>query len=281
MWLVFSVVSGALYAAESLLQRFHLRKQPDIWTFALFYSLIGALISFPFMLASPTIPSSPGVWAVVALNGLLIVLNNYLFFKATGLLEISVVNSLMKIRLVWVLLFGVVILSDPFNWLKLAGTVCAMLAGWIILHSFTKPGNSRGVILVLALTLVNASIIILFKYLLSYFNAMSLTFFADFLPAALFTVLIAPQSVSRIKGIFKDDWRIIFLASTLGAFSSIAMNLALSLHDAASVVVINEVFLILVLVGEHIYLKEREHTWIKVVSVSLALAGAILIQVSA
>ena len=42
----------------------------------------------------------------------------------------------------------------------------------------------------------------------------------------------------------------------------------------------NEAFLILVLVGEHIYLKEREKTWIKAGTVALAVAGAVLIDLS-
>jgi drug/metabolite transporter (DMT)-like permease len=89
-----------------------------------------------------------------------------------------------------------------------------------------------------------------------------------------------PKAVTRIKNIFKDDWRVVFLACILGAFTNLTLNAALSLHDATSVLVINEAFLVLVLVGEHVYLKEREHTWIKFVSVVLAIAGAILIDTS-
>lgn len=280
MWIFYSVLAGALYTAESLLQRFHLRKQTDVWTFALFYCLIGSIVTFPFMLASPKVPTTVVPWLLTALVGLLIVANNLLFFKATGLIEMSLINSLMKLRLVWIFVFGVMFLRDPFSWQKFLGTLCAISAGWLILHSFKKPESTRGITLILAMTFVNAAIIILFKYLLSSFNAFSLTFFADFLPATIFTIILAPKAVTRIKTIFKDDWRIIFLACSLGAFSNIALNLALSLHDAASVVVINEIFLILVLVGEHIFLKEKEHTWIKVVSVVLAIAGAIFIQIS-
>lgn len=280
MWLFYSVLAGALYTVESLLQRFHLRKQKDVWTFALFYCLIGSVVTFPFMLASPKVPSTFGLWALTALVGLLIVANNLLYFKATGLIEMSLINSLMKIRLVWIFLFGIIFLSDPFSWQKLLGTICAICAGWLILHNFKRPESTRGITLILAMTFVNAGIIILFKYLLSSFNAVSLTFFADFLPATVFTILLAPRAVARIKTIFKDDWRIIFLACSLGAFSNIALNVALSLHDAASVVVINEIFLVLVLVGEHIFLKEKEHVWIKVASVGLAIAGAIFIQIN-
>lgn len=280
MWLLYSVLAGVLYTAESLLQRFHLRKQKDVWTFALFYCLIGSVVTLPFALASLKVPTHPGPWALTVVVGLLIVANNLLFFKATGLIEMSLINSLQKLRLVWIFLFGVIFLSDPFSWEKLLGTMCAIGAGWLIMHSFKRPGSSKGIMLILAMTFVNAAIIILFKYLLSSFNAVSLTFFADFLPATVFTILLAPKAVTRIKTIFKDDWRVIFLACSLGAFSNIALNVALSLHDAASVVVINEIFLVLVLVGEHVFLKEKEHAWIKLASVGLAIAGAIFIQIS-
>ena len=280
MWLFYSVLSGALYTAESLLQRFHLRKQKDVWTFALFYTLIGTVVTFPFMLASPKLPSHPVSWILSALVGLLIVGNNLLFFKATGLIEVSVINSLLKLRLAWVFLFGILLLHDSFSWQELFGTILVIGAGWFILHNFKRPDSSKGILLIMVMTVVNASIIILFKYLLSSYNAVSLTFFADFLPATIFTLLIAPKAVARIKSISKDDWRIIFLACALGALSNLALNAALSLHNAAGVLVINEAFLVLVLVGEHTYLKERENTWIKVVSVLLAISGAILIDIS-
>jgi len=280
MWLFYSALAGALYTAESLLQRFYLRKQKDVWTFALFYSLIGAIVTFPFMLTSPKVPTHIGPWVVVVVIGLLIVANNMLFFKATGLIEMSLVNSLLKLRLVWVFVFGLVFLSDHFSWEKLLGTILTIGAGWVILHSFKRAESLKGIYLILAMTIVNAAIIIQFKYLLSYFNAVSLTFFADFLPATVFTFLLAPKAITKVKTIFKDDWRIIFLACALGAFSNIALNAALSLHDAASVVVINEAFLVLVLVGEHAYLKEREQAWVKLVSVALAVLGAVLIEAS-
>ena len=281
MWLVFSVLAGAFYTAESLLQRFHLRKQSDVWTFALFYCLIGSLVSLPFALVSPKIPLQPGLWLLSALVGLLIVGNNMLFFKATGLIEVSLLNSLLKLRLVWVFIFGLLFLSEPFSWKKLAGTLLAILAGWLIIHSFKRPESVKGIALVLVMTVVNAVIVILFKYLLSSgYNAVSLTFFADFLPATIFTFIFAPKAFSKIKTIFKDDWRVIFLACILGTLSNLALNTALSLNSVTSVLIINEVFLVLVLVGEHIVLKEKEQTWIKAVTVVLAIAGAVLIEIS-
>lgn len=280
MWLIFAVLAGGFFTASSLLQRSHLRKQKDVWTFAFFFSLIGSIISFPFMLSSPTLPAKPEPWILAGVAGLLIVGNNLLLFKASGLIEASLVNALMKLRLVWVFLLGILLLHNPFSWQKLCGTILTILAGWVILHNFKKPGSAAGTSLILAATLFNASIVILSKYLLGSFNAVSLTFFASFLPATIIIFILMPDAVNRIKKLFTDDWRIVFLACGLGTFANLSLNAALSLHDAASVLVINETFLVLVLVGEHVYLKEREQTWIKVLSVVLAISGAILIQIS-
>lgn len=281
MWLVFSILAGALFAVESLLQRFHLRKQKDVWTFALFYGLIGSLTTLPFMLASPKIPTEPGPWLLSALVGLLVVGNNMLFFKATGLIEVSLLNSLLKLRLVWVFAFGLLFLGESFSWEKLVGTFLVILAGWLIFHSFKRPGSVKGITLLLAMSVVNATIIILFKYLLSSYNAVSLTFFVAFLPSTIFTFILAPKALHKIKSVFRtNDWRVIFLACSAGALSGLALITALSLNSATSVLIINEVFLILVLVGEHIVLKEKEQAWIKVATIILAIAGAVLIQMS-
>lgn len=238
-------------------------------------------MTLPFMLASPKIPTDTGPWLLSALVGLLVVGNNILFFKATGLIEVSLLNSLLKLRLVWIFIFGLLFLGEPFSWEKLVGTFLAILAGWLIIHSFKRPDSAKGITLVLVMTVVNAAIIILFKYLLSSYNAVSLTFFVAFLPATIFTFILAPKALSKIKSVFNnDDWRVIFLACSAGALSNLALMTALSLNSATSVLIINEVFLILVLVGEHIVLKEKEQAWIKAVTVVLAIAGAVLIQIS-
>jgi len=61
MWLLFSLLAGAFYTGESLIQRFLMRQQKDAWAFAFFYSLVGTIVAFPFMIASPKVPSQPHV----------------------------------------------------------------------------------------------------------------------------------------------------------------------------------------------------------------------------
>ena len=279
MWLVFSALSGAFYTGEGLLQRFLLRGKKDAWAFSFFYSLIGSLVSLPFMLSAPRLPHSAGPWLLAAAMGLVIVGHNLLVFKASHYLEPSVAGSLSKLRLVWIFILGIVFLGNSFSWAKLAGTLLTVAAGVVIIHRFKRPESAAGVSLILSATVLNASIIILSKYLLRSFNVASFTFFVSFLPAAIFNFVLMPQAPSRITKLFKAHARVILLACGLGAFANLALNQALSLHDATSVVVITEVFLVLVLVGEHALLKEKEQVWVKLVSVLLAVSGAILIQI--
>jgi drug/metabolite transporter (DMT)-like permease len=278
MWFFFAALTGTLYTAEMLLGRLLLRSQKDAWAFSFFYSLVGTVITLPFMFADLRVPNSSRVWLLAMLVGGLIVCHNLLLFKASSQLEASLVGALAKLRLAWIFVLGIIFLQTAFSWSRLAGTMLAMLAGIIIIHRFKRPRSIAGIALVLASTIFAALIIVITKYLLRSFSVASLTFFATFLPATILNFALMPRAGTRITKLFRDDWRLVLLACSLGTFANLALNKALSLHDANSVVVISEVFLILVLVGEHTLLKEKEQLWTKVAGVALAVLGAILIQ---
>lgn len=278
MWFIFSALAGLLYTAEGLLQRHFLRQQKDAWAFSFFYSLVGAIVSFPFMLASPVVPYSVVPWLGALFVGLLIVGNNLLLFKAANHMEASLIGTLFKLKLVWLFGLSILLLGSPFEWTKLAGVVLTVVAGLIIMHRFRRSGSSTGIYLVLGATILNALLIVVIKYLLEYFNPASLTFFVSFLPALLLNFVLMPRASSRIKSMFTSDWKVVFGICAVGAVANFVLNLALSLNDPTSVMVISEVFLVLILAGEHIWLKEKEQLWIKLGSIVLAVAGAILIQ---
>ena len=280
MWLFYALLAGALYSGEMLVTRHFLRAQKDTWAFSFFYSLVGAIICLPFMLASPQLPATLVPWLLACLIGLAIVGHNLLVFRASGRLEASFVGAISKLRLAWVFLLGVVVLHNTFSWPKLLGTILAIAAGTVIVVSIKRPRSAQAVLLILAATFLNAGIVILSKYLLGSFNALSLTFFAIFLPATVFNFMLMPNALARIKKLSLADWPRVLLACSLGAFANLVLFLALTLRDASSVLVISEVFLIIVLVGEHIILKEQEYLWVKLVSITLAVAGAVLIQIS-
>ncbi|HSW65821.1 MAG TPA: DMT family transporter [Bacillota bacterium] len=278
MWFILSALAGLLFTGESLFQRHFLRKQKDAWAFSFFYSLVGTLVSLPFMLAAPVVPTSVFPWLGALFVGLLIVGNNLFLFKAATTMEASLIGALFKLKFAWIFVLGIVLLGSAFEWSKLAGVVLTMGAGLIIMHRFRRPGSSSGIYLVLAATVLNALLIIVSKRLLDYFNPVSLTFFVSFLPALVLNFICMPRARSRIKSMFSADWKVVFGMCVIGAAANLILNVALSLNDATSVTIVSEVFLVLILAGEHLFLKEKEQLWVKLASIVLAVAGAIMIQ---
>jgi len=280
MWLVFALLAGALYTGQGLVTRHILRGQKDAWAFSFYFSLIGAIVSAPFMLVAPKVPTDWAPWVLTLLVGLLIVGQNLLNFKSANYLEASLSGAITKFRLVWVFVLSVLILQSGFSWQKLFGTLLAVGAGLVIIHRFKRPKSFTGVALAFSATIFYAIVIILYKYLLGSFNAASLTFFVTFLPAVVLNFVLMPHALSRIRKLFREDGRIVTIACGLGALANLALNQGLALGEANSVLVIAEAFLIVTLVGEHMFLKEREQLWVKIAAVVLATAGAILIRLS-
>lgn len=274
------MLAGVLFTGESLAQRRLLKGQSDAWAFAFYYSLIGAAISLPVMLIDPELPQSLREWLLAVFIGALIVGNNVLLFRATAQLEVSFVGTLMKLRLVWVFLLGILFVQDDFSWQRLAGTTAVVLSGALVAHGVRRRQEpSSAVLLVLTATLFNAAIIVTSSYLLQSMNVVSFTFIATFLPALIFNYILMPNARTRVVSMYKTNrWNVLFVCG-LGALSNFALNGALATGDAGQVIVMNEAVLIFVFFGEHLILKEKDHLGLKLVGIPLAVLGAALIQI--
>jgi drug/metabolite transporter (DMT)-like permease len=279
MWLFYAILSGIFFTAEGLLSRHLLKGQKDAWAFSFYFSLIGAVVSFPFMLASPHFPVSWQFWSFVAFVGILIVAHNFFLFKAFNTVEASISGTIFKFRLVWVFMFGILIFNETITWEKVLGIILTLAAGVVVVHSFKSLPSFKGVVMVLVAAVLNAILVILIKYLLETASVGSVTFFAGFLAPALFNIVIMPQGFKRATKMIKENGKLVFLACGAGALANLAQNQALLIGEASRVVVLLEAFLILTLAGEHILLKERERAWVKIVSVLFATAGALFISI--
>lgn len=278
-WLFFSLLSGLMYTVQGLMSRYILKGQRDAWAFSFFFSLVGALTALPFMLWRPQLSQSPVHWLILVIVGGLIVSQNYLNFKATNFLEASVQGSLTKFRLLWILLAGVIFLHESFSPFKLAGTLLTIAAGLVIFAKKVDHQSKYGIGLTLSATLIYAIVILLYKILFAGFNSHTLTFFIFAIPA-LINILIMPNSISRILAMAKTQGRVVLIATMFGGWANLAMNQALAIGEASKVLVIIEAFLVIVLAGEVMILQEKKGLWKKILAVTLATAGAILIRLS-
>ena len=277
MWLIWALLSGLLYTGSNLITRYVLKGSKDAWAFSFYFSFIGALVSLPFILNSYQGSNRLSLWGLIILVGLLIVSHNFLNFKSSNYLEASVNGAILKLRLAWVFVFSLIFLKESFSLVKLSGTCLAILAGVIIIRGIKRPNSLTGTLLALSSTIVYATVIMLYKILFQDFNAVTLTFFIFLIPA-IGNLLIMPQAFSRIKKLFQINGKAVCLACGLGGLANLAMNQGLTDTEPTKVLVIIESFLVLALVGEHLWLKEKEYLPIKFAAVIAATLGAILIR---
>ncbi len=278
MWLLFALLSGIFYSTSGLLTRHVLKQQKDAWAFSFFFSFFGALVSLPFMLTRFQIAATLKPWLILLIVGLLIVAQNFLYFRSSNFIEASVNGTIIKFRLVWVFFIGVILLNESFSWAKAAGTLLTVAAGMLLTAKRLRHRQSLiGIGLAFASTFFYATVIYFYKSLFTTFNSQSLTFFIFFFPVII-NILVMPNAFSRILSLIKSDTLPVALACSLGGFANLSMNHALSIGEASRVLVIIESFLVVTLVGEHFWLKDRENFPQKLFAVLCAIAGAILIQ---
>lgn len=279
MWLTFAFISGFFYTVLGLLTRYILKGNRDAWAFSFYFSFVGALTAIPFLLHDLKLSSNLTSWGLIILVGILIVLQNYLSFKSANYIEASVQGSIVKFRLFWVLLISVLFFGESFSFLKILGTVFTVMAGIIIYFKSEKIDSKIGLMLAFSSTIVYAVIIGLYKLLFAEFNSVTLTFLIFAIPATI-NLIIMPNSINRIKHMAKVQGKIVFVATFFGGLANLAMNHALSIGEASRVLVIIESFLIILLIGEYFFLKEKSSFIKKLFAVALATLGAVLIRLA-
>ncbi len=279
MWLFLALLAGGLYTLQGLLTRATLKGNQDAWAFSFYFSAVGALTALPFMVTRPQLSSQPIHWVLLGLVCVLIVIQNYLNFRATNILEASIQGSVTKFRLLWILIIGVIWLGESLTLWKVLGTLLTIAAGVVIYFRSTKIDSRQGVLLTLAATVLYAVVIGLYKFLFAGFGSDTLTFFIFAIPAAI-NLVGMPNALQRVTTMAQQQGRIVLLATFFGGLANLAMNRALSVGEASRVLVIIEAFLIVLLLGEHLYLKESGDLKRKVVAVALATIGAVLIRLS-
>ena len=279
MWLIWALISGLFYTGNSLITRYILKGSKDAWAFSFYFSFIGMLVSLPWIIAHFQGAKSLSMWGLILFAGLLVVGHNFLNFKSSNYLEASISGAVLKVRLAWVLIFSIIFFKEIFSLMKLVGTGLAILAGIIIIRGINRPKSLTGILLALSSTIVYATVIMLYKILFRDFNAVTLTFFIFLIPS-IANLVIMPQAFARVKKLFKTDGKAVVLACILSGLANLAMNQGLSGAEATKVLVIIESFLVLALVGEHIFLKEKEYLGVKVAAVICATLGAIFIRLS-
>jgi drug/metabolite transporter (DMT)-like permease len=284
MWLSLALLAGVFYTISGLVTRHVLKTGRDSWAFSFVYSATGALVTLPFVVGVYvyngrfTVPDEAFGWGLMVIVGFLIILHNFLNFRASNFISASLSGTITKFRLIWIFGFGILLLDESFTLAKMAGTLATVVSGVLIIAAFKETKSWRGIVYAFGATFAYVGGIVLYSILFDFFSVWTLTLFVTFLTPAILNLLIMPKSVSRISKLIHDDGRNVLIACATGGLANLCLNGALLLGETTKVPAMIEAFLVVTLAGEYILLKERKGLRIKLVAVFLATLGAILIK---
>lgn len=279
MWLFWAILSGILFTGSNLVSRHVLKKNKDAWAYSFFFSLVGALVTLPFFIQNPLVTTKSNYWVFMILVAAFAVLHNLLVFKANNYIEVSISESITKFRLVWIFILSTFLLNESFNWLKLLGTIFIVLSGILMVVKFRKVGSLKGIGMAFLATFVYAGAIISYKYLLEEFSVASVTFFVFFVPTILNSILM-PKFISRVKTLVRTDGKWLLIGCGLGGLANLTMTAGINSGEVSKVPVIIEAFLLIALVGERLFLKEKSNLFTKLIVTLLTVIGAVLIKLA-
>lgn len=280
MWFIYTITSSLFFTGSRTIDRYLLKGKKDSWAYSFWYSVIGALTNLPFFVFHPSTPDTALPWLLLLLASLLIVAHNYLSFMASNYLSPSFKGAISKTRLLWILLFGILILDESFNLQKLAGTAVILLASLIVLNGFNKKEQIKGMIVLVISTFLYGILITMYTgYFTEHFNSASYSFLIFLFPAIMNFILM-PNSTQRTKIMIKAFPTLIVIGGVLAGFGNLLMAEALRLGEQSDVIIIMEALAVMIIGTEFFILKEKDKPMIKIAAITLAVIGTILIKIN-
>lgn len=280
MWLLFAITSGFFFAALNLVERHLLKdKDSDPFAFSFFFSFTSTLFLLPVVLYQPQFSTELKPWLLVVALSLLIAVGNLLSFTSIKYVSASIVGTISKFKIVWVLLLGLWFAYEVWSPYKGLGVLLTLIAGIILIGKFGGDMNLKGVVLAFLSTFFGAVAIVIYTPLLKDFNVFTLTFLVFAVPAVI-NFFMMKKSVLRIRKKFKkDSWKL-FLIGFIAVLANLTIISAINFAEASRVLVVVEALFILVLLGEHFLLKEKTQIMRKGLAAVIATIGAILMRIS-
>ncbi len=204
LWLVFALVAALSNGFLDIIHR-KVMITEDPYAYALLENLLVAAIFIPVMFLDFSFPKEPAAWFIVALSAILWVAIALIGNNAYKYAQASVKTIISQSRVIFVLIFSVILLSETFTWMKFFGVAVIFLGLAMITY---KKGltlgslTDKGVQLTFLNAILAAIVAIIDKKALSFFTPGTFGFLAYLLPAIIL-VVFGKDYVPDVRRILK------------------------------------------------------------------------------
>lgn len=275
----FVALAVACNVLNKILDRY-VARDTSPYAFSWLTQVIASILWLPLAWPYLSIPESGMAWFAIigaALVWTAVSISVYIAIKKT---EVSIKEPLSQSKIIWALLFGLLILGEAITARKIIGTVVLFIGmSALLFHPERKFGRltEPGVLWTLGLAILTAFAAIVDKFALGYFRPELYGFLVYLIPGIILTGFL-PKIKKDIKHLWKTKGKI---AVTTILFSTASYYFTIKAYSLADITLIYpflQTATIFAVIAGIIFLGEKDHKWQKIVAVIIAVAGAIIIK---
>lgn len=172
LWLIFALISLLSSGTNGILHRYVL-KEYDYISYGFIWSIFASLFYLPLFVYNFSVPATSYPWFIAVVGMFLWTLITVVGFKAFQGVEASLLRPISQVKLLFVLFFSYIFLSELMTFNKILGTFI-IFSGMLLLT--WKGGrlfgrlSDKGVQLIILTSLLLAMVAIVDKSAMAYWN---------------------------------------------------------------------------------------------------------------
>lgn len=278
---IFFVFLAVIFGTINRLLNRHVLKETDPYAFALITQIISALILLPLAIINFSLPKSTEAYIVLAIASFLWALVSFSTYKSYKSTEVSIRDPLNQSKLIWTLIFGILLLGEFVTSNRIIGTLIVFLGISLLMwHPERKFGkfSDTGVKWTIGAAILSATVAIVDKLSLTWFKPEVYGFLVFFFPM-LILLAFMPKRTHHIKHLFKIRGKSAVITIFVGTLTYYFTLKAFSLEDVTLVYPLIQLSTLLTVLGGIVIMKEREHFWQKIIATIIIITGSIVLSI--
>jgi drug/metabolite transporter (DMT)-like permease len=293
LWFWITVAGGLFASARSLVSRVIMKDEEESLAYTFIYQAMLALFIIPLLGFGFKLPKTTFPYLAILLVGAFDTLAVYLFLESARFLEASLRKVVMQTQMVWILVFGAVLLQESMEIAKIIGVFLILLGVilaiyrkeeksllknlWVKLKGENRSDKDKGIIFVLSAVTLKAVELVVVKNLLVEFSP-AIVAFGTRATSVVCLLLIMKNLRPRVLGFAQRKKGLILTHGLTGTGAFFLFLWATSLAEVSRTAPITSSFSILTILAGIIFLKERERVWQKILGGILAAIGVVLVK---
>jgi len=276
-WIFLSIIAGLASNAFNFISRYILRENEDSTAYTWFYE-VTRFFAFAFIaIFDWKLILTFSSFIIFTLLGVTDGIAAYWYMKMHQHAHLSISAILSRTRLIWVPIIAFFLIRESLTIPEYLGIII-LFAGLSVVVSPKKLFIDKGALYANLSAFVIAINIVLTKMALPYGSNGVINGATALLPAMLFPFII-PNSVPRLKQIFKKNLVIKLCAIAFNVISIYVFTAALRFGDSGKVTAIYQGMIIVSILAGIIFLKEKADISKKLTGAAITIIGVVILSI--